>query len=89
MIWPQILKEEVTKKIHAEWHFFQFRKVTQCLGTWMWRSKGACEIYQESQIAMTYGIMSMPGLVVNEKVVLVGKVLKLADIEKLFHKHGF
>lgn len=38
---------------------------------------------------MTYGIMSMPGLVVNEKVVSVGKVLKPADIEKLFHKLGF
>lgn len=35
---------------------------------------------------MTYGIMSMPGLVVNEKVVSAGKVLKPADIEKLLHK---
>lgn len=38
---------------------------------------------------MAYGIMSMPGLVVNEKVVSVGKVLKPTDIEKLLHKLGF
>ncbi len=31
---------------------------------------------------MEYGVMSMPGLVVNEKVVSMGKVLKVADIEK-------
>lgn len=33
---------------------------------------------------MGYGIMSMPGLVVNEKVVSAGKVLKTPDIEKIF-----
>ena len=32
---------------------------------------------------MGYGVMSMPGLVVNEKVVSMGKVLKAADVEKL------
>lgn len=35
---------------------------------------------------MGYGIMSMPGLVVNDKVVSAGKVLKAADIEALLHK---
>jgi len=30
--------------------------------------------------------MSMPALVVNEKVVSMGKVLKIADIEKLLQK---
>lgn len=35
---------------------------------------------------MEYGVMSMPALVVNEKVVSMGKVLKAADIEKLLHK---
>ncbi|MGM9572027.1 MAG: thioredoxin family protein, partial [bacterium] len=35
---------------------------------------------------MGYGVMSMPGLVINEKVVSMGKVLKSADIEKLLHK---
>lgn len=37
---------------------------------------------------MEYGVMSMPALVVNEKVVSMGKVLKPADIEKLFAKIG-
>lgn len=35
-----------------------------------------------------YGVMSMPALVVNEKVVSMGKVLKQADIIKLFRKLG-
>ena len=30
-----------------------------------------------------YGVMSMPALAVNEKVVSTGRVLKPADIEKL------
>lgn len=38
---------------------------------------------------MEYGVMSMPALVVNEKVVSMGKVLKAADVEKLFKKLGF
>jgi small redox-active disulfide protein 2 len=33
-----------------------------------------------------YGVMSMPALVVNEKVVSMGKVLKTADVERLLHK---
>ncbi len=37
---------------------------------------------------MAYGVMSMPALVVNDKVVM-GKVLKAADVEKLLHKLGF
>ena len=38
---------------------------------------------------MAYGVMSMPALVVNEKVVSMGKVLKAADMEKLLHKLGY
>lgn len=38
---------------------------------------------------MAYGVMSMPALVVNEKVVSMGKVLKAADVEKLLHKSGY
>ena len=34
---------------------------------------------------MEYGVMSMPAIVVNEKVVAFGKVLKVAEVEKLFH----
>ena len=35
---------------------------------------------------MEYGVMSIPALVVNEKVVSTGKVLKTADIQKLINK---
>lgn len=35
---------------------------------------------------MAYGVMSMPAIVVNEKVVVMGKVLKTADVEKLIQK---
>ena len=38
---------------------------------------------------MEYGVMSMPSIVVNEKVVSMGKVLKAAEVEKLFKKLGF
>lgn len=38
---------------------------------------------------MEYGVMSMPALVINEKVVSMGKVLKAAEIEKLFKKLGY
>lgn len=35
---------------------------------------------------MDYGVMSMPAVVVNEKVVSMGKVLKAAEVEKLLHQ---
>lgn len=38
---------------------------------------------------MGYGVMSMPAIVVNEKVVSMGKVLKAADMEKLLRKLGY
>ena len=38
---------------------------------------------------VSYGVMSTPALVVNEKVVSIGKTLKAADVEKLLHKLGF
>ena len=37
---------------------------------------------------MTYGVMSMPALVVNEKAVSTGRVLKAADVEKLLRQLG-
>ena len=43
----------------------------------------------DMQKVMAYGVMSMPALVVNEKVVSMGKVLKAAEVEKLLHKLGF
>ncbi len=47
------------------------------------------EYITDMQKVMEYGVMSMPALVVNEKVVSMGKVLKTADIEKLLRELGF
>ena len=47
------------------------------------------EYITDMQKVMEYGIMSMPALVVNEKVVSQGKVLKATDVEKLLHCLGF
>ena len=47
------------------------------------------EYITDMEKVMSYGVMSMPALVVNEKVVSQGKVLKSADVEKLLHKSGF
>lgn len=47
------------------------------------------EYITDMEKVMGYGVMSMPAIVVNEKVVSMGKVLKAADVEKLLHKSGF
>ena len=47
------------------------------------------EYITDMEKVMAYGVMSMPALVVNDKVVAMGKVLKAADVEKLLHKLGF
>ena len=47
------------------------------------------EYVTDLQKVMGYGVMSMPALVVNEKVVSKGKVLKSSDVEKLLHNLGF
>ena len=41
------------------------------------------EYITDMEKIMEYGVMRMPALVVNEKVVSMGKVLKAADVEKL------
>lgn len=41
------------------------------------------EYITDMEKVMGYGVMSMPALVVNEKVASMGKVLKAADVEKL------
>lgn len=43
------------------------------------------EYITDMEKVMAYGVMSMPAIVVNEKVVSMGKVLKAADVEKLLH----
>ena len=35
---------------------------------------------------MGYGVMSMPALVINEKIASVGKVLRPAEIQDIFGK---
>ena len=47
------------------------------------------EYITDMEKVMEYGVMSMPAIVVNEKVVSMGKVLKTADVEKLLHKLGY
>lgn len=47
------------------------------------------EYITDLQKVMEYGVMSMPALVVNEKVVAMGKVLKPTDVEKLLQKLNF
>lgn len=44
------------------------------------------EYVTDMQEVMKYGVMSLPALVVNEKVVAMGKVYKAADVEKILHK---
>lgn len=38
---------------------------------------------------MEYGVMSVPAVVVNDKVVSMGKVLKATEVEDLLQKLGF
>lgn len=44
------------------------------------------EYITDLQQIMAYGVMRMPAIVVDEKVVSVGKVVKPADVEKLLKK---
>ena len=47
------------------------------------------EYITDMERVMGYGVMSMPAIVVNDKVVSMGKVLKAADVEKLLRKLGY
>ena len=47
------------------------------------------EYITDLQKVMSYGTMSMPALVLNEKVVAMGKVLNAAEVEKLLHQLGY
>ena len=44
------------------------------------------EYITDMEKVMGYGVMSMPAIVVNEKVVSMGKVLKAAEVEKLLRE---
>lgn len=41
------------------------------------------EYITDMEKVMSYGVMSMPAIVVNDKVVSMGKVLKASDVVKL------
>lgn len=47
------------------------------------------EYITDMEKVMACGIMSMPGIVVNEKVVSMGKVLKTSDVIKLLKRLGY
>ena len=47
------------------------------------------EYVTDMETVASYGVMSTPALVVNEKVVSMGKVYSAADVEKLLHKLGY
>ena len=46
------------------------------------------EYITDMEKVMSYGVMSMPAIVVNEQVVSMGKVLKAAQVEALLKKLG-
>ena len=46
------------------------------------------EYVTDMEKIMEYGVMSMPAVVVNDKVVSMGKVLKAAEVEALLRKLG-
>lgn len=47
------------------------------------------EYITDIEKVMSYGVMSMPAIVVNEKVSSMGKVLKSAEVVKLLGKLGY
>lgn len=47
------------------------------------------EYVTDMETVASYGAMSMPVLVINEKIVSVGKVLKQKEIEKIFQAGNF
>lgn len=46
------------------------------------------EYITDMEKVMSYGVMSMPAIVVNEQVVSMGKVLKVTQVEELLKKLG-
>ena len=46
------------------------------------------EYITDMEKVMSYGVMSMPAIVVNEQVVSMGKVLREAQVEELLKKLG-
>ncbi len=64
------------KNCHALWE--STKEAVRSLGL-----RVEVEYVTDMQQIMTYGVMSMPALVVNDQVVSMGKVLKAPDIARL------
>ena len=47
------------------------------------------EYVTDMAVIAQYGVMSMPAIVVDEKVVSAGKVLSSQEVERLFHRLGY
>lgn len=47
------------------------------------------EFITDMAVVATYGVMSMPAIVANEKVISMGKVLNPAEVERLLRKKGY
>jgi small redox-active disulfide protein 2 len=47
------------------------------------------EYITDMETIVSYGVMSMPALVINEKVVSMGKALKTAEVIKLLQRLGY
>ena len=46
------------------------------------------EYITDMEKVMSYGVMSMPAIVVNQQAVSMGKVLKASQVEELLKKLG-
>ena len=46
------------------------------------------EYITDMPTVMGYGVMSMPALVLNEKVVSMGQVLKPAEVQRILENSG-
>ena len=64
------------KACHAMYEYVQ--AAVQALGLSV-----EVEYITDMEKVMAYGVMSMPAIVVNEKMVSMGKVLKAAEVEAL------
>lgn len=47
------------------------------------------EYVTDMEKVAAYGVMSTPALVVNERVVSMGKVMNASEVERLLHKIGY
>ena len=47
------------------------------------------EYITDMSVVAGYGVMSTPALVVNEKVISMGKVMNPIEVENLLHKIGY